>query len=99
MLSTGPRSLLVKGMVPLLARATLFDGPAPASGLLNPPLFPSQVMVKPGAGVRTTRGLAARTAVAVASAQMQNVPRRNQRARAGGSALPSRRRREGDDNQ
>src|SRR5438477_6354118 len=59
MFNAGPKSLLVNGVVPLLARATLFAGPAPASGLLNPPLLPSQVMLNPLAGMITTRGLAA----------------------------------------
>src|SRR5258705_1933127 len=63
MLKAGPKSLLVNGMVPLLARATLFDGAAPASGVLKPPLLPSQVIVNPAAGVMTTRGLAAFSAL------------------------------------
>src|SRR6185369_6850056 len=61
---TGPKSLLVNGVVPLLARATLLEGPAPASGLLKPPLLPSQVIAKPEAGLMTTRGLAALSALA-----------------------------------
>ena len=59
MLSATPSSLLANGVVPWLAKAMLSAGPAPAAGLENPPLLPSHVMVKPAAGVMTTRGLAA----------------------------------------
>jgi len=60
---------LDRALNPPLRRTTapaepLFDGPAPTSALKNPPLLPSHVIVKPGAGVSTTRGLAPNTGAA-----------------------------------
>src|SRR5438067_13050128 len=53
MLSAGPRSLLVKGIVPVLARAAFAGGPAPTAGLLNCPSLPSHAILYPSEGVIT----------------------------------------------
>src|SRR2546423_15569517 len=54
MLKTGPKSLLVNGSVPWLARARFGGGAAPAAESLNCPLLPSHPMLNPLAGVITT---------------------------------------------
>src|SRR4051812_6427016 len=54
-----PTSVLPNATEPLLARARLSDGPVPGSGLLKPPLLPSQAMEYPDWGVMTTRLLCA----------------------------------------